>query len=77
MNPKKPKEGIMTPDQAKASKVTAKEMIEHLKSRQASKIPLRIDDRTVIYVDPHNATPEYAKHYLDRLNKCRLNTTYN
>ena len=32
-----------------------------------NKVPLRIDGRTIIYVDPANATPEYAEAYRKKL----------
>lgn len=37
------------------------------KPSKGKKVPLRIDNRTVIYVAPENATEEYAEKYRQRL----------
>ena len=36
-----------------------------------NKVPLRIDARTVIYVAPEKATPEYAESYREKMEKAK------
>lgn len=37
------------------------------RKREEKLVPLRIDIRTVIFVTPDKATPEYAQHYINKL----------
>lgn len=37
------------------------------RKREEKLVPLRIDSRTIIFVTPDKATPEYAKQYLNKI----------
>ena len=43
--------------------------IEKAKLKDKGKIPLRIDERTIIYVHPKNHNEKYAAKYRERMNR--------
>lgn len=46
--------------------------LEIIKEQQAGKVTLRIDNQTIIHVDPENQTEEYRQRWIEK-NRQRTN----
>jgi hypothetical protein len=60
--------GAIKPEKADLSK-NGRVNIDKLRKRDAKKVALRIDERTIILVHKKNATPEYAEAYRRKMNQ--------